>query len=134
MQSIDWSPMLRRMGISLIKLQLSKKCKIVAAILSKWSLKNPRKSLALYFIPKTKSMTLRDSAVHVQLRNQQYWAIDKTYNLSAVHISVTSFKNLSLLNRNTLDQLIFLGPLFFMEIPTFFDFFIIYLENLESLD
>jgi len=49
--------------------------------------------------------------------------IDKTYNLSVVHVTATLFKNLSLLNRNTLDYPIFLRPLFFhgnSDVVTFF--------------
>ena len=52
--------------------------------------------------------------------------IDKTYNLCDLHVTVSSFKNLSLFSKNTLDHPIFLGPFFLhgnSDADTFFEFF-----------
>lgn len=37
--------------------------------------------------------------------------VDKTYNLGQVHVTVTTFKNLSVTNRKTRDHPIFIGPI-----------------------
>ena len=38
--------------------------------------------------------------------------VDKTFNLGLLHATVTAYKNLSIKNRQTRDQPIFIGPIF----------------------
>ncbi|MDY6930033.1 MAG: hypothetical protein SWN10_23530, partial [Pseudomonadota bacterium] len=61
--------------------------------------------------------------------------VDKTFNLGCLHVTVTVFKNLSILRRSTNDHPIFLGPMFIhgsstkAEYSVFFDFLRTALNN-----
>lgn len=91
----------------------------------------------------TKKVIQQQSSCTMITNLKRFWCtgksvinVDKTFYLGSIHVTITVFKNRSVLNPKTKDNPIFLGPIFLYNSSNFGKFaeFFVHLENLLGVD